>query len=994
LETVVWDDRTFLMFVRFIRTFVGLSFDEDFVRKAFPLLFRVARKWLKAPFEGAPARSARIWNLFANVNLPISVAEEFLTFCERKGMASRFLAQPTDVVLALRPILRWLSERYLIAGGPLPAFWATVSSSGDSSMFELFGELVANVEESDFLSVFAAVEDPAFVGHALSWRLRRADQSAELLSGTIELLFVRAEKAGVAVLAPLFHSDLHAQLRAFVLAQARALLSQGYSECAVHALLQCCESESGDLTDADAQTVAGFLTVGNRPSILRVVRLFVSSGIWAIGEPFLRELLTSAPGEAWPFLAECLRTRPSGALSPAAFELLQAFVDSFNAPSEAFVDFLTIFLGPMRPLEQRLVGLLLNGDAPLASAARDGLVHAYARDEPESAVGHLLEVFDGAESGAGGARVLDLILSYCAQAESGSACVDRHCGDFPVLGVVPVSVRCDDCGGEEALLSVADGTPACAVVAGVSAFLAGPPALYGLVDSSGAAVLSIPVGGGCFSTARVEGRPLFASEHFSARGLVVELLKRLRAPHTDEFSVLCARALAFMPTDPGLAALSADAPAFWAALESAQAPGELRYLLEVLSWRTSSAFFAARFAALRPFPLLVRVLSDPAGPQVCGDVAAFLEAVHEPAAAALAEPLLALLGQTAAPERSRVAIARYLRRCSDASAASLLTNARLEALLPGLPPSVWADFCPFLCGIGDAQSLWELGFAHLRERDAPQFADLFRYFLRVLRSEQPPREAFARELRLLRADFFELVTFNLAQALSDGRADFAREPELLSELIGTIRPALPDAVVIDILALAKDFAALAEPHAAILAAFVDRLTSASIARWSAVPAQLRTAPAAGLRNLGATCYLNAVLQAVLRIPAFCARLFAAAPGPTELNVLAHALHFSTAPWVDPADFCRAWPAWGGAAIDTHQQQDANEFLQLFLDRLPPQVTELFGGEVVHEIEGYSIIPERFVSLGLSVAPGNLADSLRLFTQPEDLVGANQYTTAG
>jgi ubiquitin carboxyl-terminal hydrolase 7 len=146
-----------------------------------------------------------------------------------------------------------------------------------------------------------------------------------------------------------------------------------------------------------------------------------------------------------------------------------------------------------------------------------------------------------------------------------------------------------------------------------------------------------------------------------------------------------------------------------------------------------------------------------------------------------------------------------------------------------------------------------------------------------------------------------------------------------------------------------------------------------------------------------------VLQQVLRIPAF-QYLLLKEPGEQgtslrELQILMTHLLRSKRGRCETVSFCQTWKGWGGKPISISEQQDANEFFQLFLSQLPKPVIDLFQGEICVDFRGVQDAnfhrqhDEQFLSLGVTVKDvPNIESSLELIWRREILAGNNQYQT--
>lgn len=181
----------------------------------------------------------------------------------------------------------------------------------------------------------------------------------------------------------------------------------------------------------------------------------------------------------------------------------------------------------------------------------------------------------------------------------------------------------------------------------------------------------------------------------------------------------------------------------------------------------------------------------------------------------------------------------------------------------------------------------------------------------------------------------------------------------------------------------------------------------------------------GLKNLGATCYVNSLLQLWFHNLQFRKAIYEWNPleDPDEkqsldndeskfpithvghLQVLFANLQFSVRRYIDPSDFVHS------LGLDVGQQQDAQEFSKLYIsmleDRLTTQtkpsvhdmISKNFRGEYLYvtkcsKCQEESRRPSTFYELDLNIqGHRTLCDSLAEFLHEEKLEGANRYHCA-
>lgn len=123
----------------------------------------------------------------------------------------------------------------------------------------------------------------------------------------------------------------------------------------------------------------------------------------------------------------------------------------------------------------------------------------------------------------------------------------------------------------------------------------------------------------------------------------------------------------------------------------------------------------------------------------------------------------------------------------------------------------------------------------------------------------------------------------------------------------------------------------------------------------------------------------------------------------ELQKLFAKLIYFPSSFIDTSGFVKVWKDWDGQPINPRLQQDAVEFLNMFLDRIDdkiPNISNLFKGEIVHSVVGVSQeystqTIETFVTFPLEVKDNSCVDdSLNTFISPDRFDGQNQYNAEG
>mmetsp|Transcript_5901 Transcript_5901/g.22384 ORF Transcript_5901/g.22384 Transcript_5901/m.22384 type:complete len:2668 (-) Transcript_5901:111-8114(-) len=195
--------------------------------------------------------------------------------------------------------------------------------------------------------------------------------------------------------------------------------------------------------------------------------------------------------------------------------------------------------------------------------------------------------------------------------------------------------------------------------------------------------------------------------------------------------------------------------------------------------------------------------------------------------------------------------------------------------------------------------------------------------------------------------------------------------------------------------------------------FTERLT------WRFKPRALSKSNVGyvGLRNLGATCYINSLMQQLFMTLPFREGLLSVLEYDRsksdnhqvlyQMQKLFGFLQDSAKSWFNLEEFCETYKDFEGNPIHPGRQQDANEFFNFLFDKIEdalrgtPQASllkDIFGGRLVNrtefEIDGNPFVnnmDEIFYGMNLEVKHQNsIGGSLKLLNNGEMMKGDTAY----
>eukprot|EP01117_Protostelium_nocturnum_P003746 TRINITY_DN1501_c0_g1_i2.p1 TRINITY_DN1501_c0_g1~~TRINITY_DN1501_c0_g1_i2.p1 ORF type:complete len:1731 (-),score=672.01 TRINITY_DN1501_c0_g1_i2:2343-7535(-) len=168
----------------------------------------------------------------------------------------------------------------------------------------------------------------------------------------------------------------------------------------------------------------------------------------------------------------------------------------------------------------------------------------------------------------------------------------------------------------------------------------------------------------------------------------------------------------------------------------------------------------------------------------------------------------------------------------------------------------------------------------------------------------------------------------------------------------------------------------------------------------------------GLKNLGNTCYINAIMQQLYSLPDLRNEIFRIDENKEEtliyqIQCIFGNLQESERATYEPRGFCHAYRDWEGRPMNVHQQQDVEEFFNLLCQRIEARLKgtdqekllqNIFAGKICNEIrsvdENYPYVSESledFFTLSLDIkGKSNIYEALDAYVKGDKLVGDNAY----
>ncbi|OHT14470.1 hypothetical protein TRFO_15121 [Tritrichomonas foetus] len=504
------------------------------------------------------------------------------------------------------------------------------------------------------------------------------------------------------------------------------------------------------------------------------------------------------------------------------------------------------------------------------------------------------------------------------------------------------------------------------------------------------------------------------------KGFVNKLLNYFSTDQEEKTSKIIWRMVENLPNDLAILSLTLHPEEFFKKLTNINNTHTMKYYLQVLLWRFHASEMVKKYENNKKGnPLFTDLLVK--NPKIFAlSVSEVLKIINilNIDTKDITPPLLSFYPMSEVESKEKFNIAKYIVSTKSDLSGILGENIKLFFdALDFMTENIFLMFKPLILKIDDFFPVYNqvtanINSGRMTDTTKPYYISiLLHYFQQVNKDKQSVRDNVKLCINLLHKIKSQDIIETIKSLINDNPDQFNDAEDIINELLIFIRSGFPENFKNHIYLICSDLSKISKSNKHTISDYIDFVNSIKFDKWNFAPDQPKKTIYTGLKNLGATCYMNSVLQQFYHIPLF--RHILLEHSNIKLNnttssynesffqmqLLFARLKLSKKPWCDPKQFFDKW-----TQSHTHylpiEQQDAHEFMQFLVDDLPESLKMLYTGTLTNFIEGIgefnsikSQIDESFISLPILIEKySTIEESLKSIIKPQKLFGNNKYTT--